>query len=185
MKTTFLLVLSCFFLMSSLNAYEKAFNATPVGQIEIKTIPESVQLVTYSSGDYFKKANQLFMRLFNYIDTNKVSMTVPVEADLDESGMKFYVGIADQLKELKSTKDVEVIVVPERMVLSIGGRGSYTKKNVEKMKKKLEAWLDQQTDYKAVGSPYAVFWSGPFTPGFLKRLEVHIVIEKVEPIKTE
>jgi len=163
----------------SLFSYESAYEPTPVSKVETKTIPLAKTLTTKSGGDYFDRDNNLFMRLFNYIKKNDIAMTVPVEAALDDADMRFYVGDADWAKADESQGPVSVAVIPERLVVSLGGRGSYSKKNVTAVRKQLEQWLEEQDELQALGDSYAVFWNGPFTPGFMKRFEIHIPVERI------
>lgn len=157
---------------------ESAFNKTSAGKIEIKTIPVSKVLLSEMDGNYFTTKNILFRSLFNYIQDNQVSMTVPVEAEIDSSTMKFYLGTKDKIKDLPDKRNVRVVTVPGRTVVSIGIRGAYTKSNFDKALTKLEGWLKENTQYVPVGEAYGVFWDAPFMPWFLKRSEVHIPVTK-------
>ena len=157
---------------------EEAFKRTSAGKIEIKTIPASMVMVSESEGNYFGTRNYLFRRLFNYISENNVAMTAPVEARIENAQMKFYVGTKDKLKELKDRGSVKVVTIPQRTVVSIGIRGTYTESNFEKAKTQLEQWLRDNTGYQQAGAAYAVYWDGPFMPWFLKRSEVQIPVEK-------
>jgi DNA gyrase inhibitor GyrI len=158
------------------NAYEAAYPKTPNGTIEIKTIPAAKLMVTESAGGYFDRNNDMFMRLFRYISANDVSMTVPVEAQVENAQMKFYVGSADSAKNLPEQGEVKVVNLPERTVVSIGIRGSYTKEKFEKNREKLAAWLQENTSCEPAGEAYAVYWDAPFVPWFLKHSEVHIPV---------
>jgi effector-binding domain-containing protein len=157
---------------------ESAFKKSPVGRVEIKTIPESRVLMSEMKGNYFNTKNSLFRFLFNYIQDNQVAMTVPVEAEIDSSKMKFYLGTKDKVKDLPDQRNVRVVTVPGRTVASIGIRGAYTKNNFDKALKKLEGWLKENTQYVPVGEAYGVFWDAPIMPWFLKRSEVHIPVRK-------
>ena len=157
---------------------EEAFKRTSAGKIEIKTIPASMVMVSESEGNYFGTRNYLFRRLFNYISENNVAMTAPVEARIENAQMKFYVGTKDKLKELKDRGSVKVVTIPQRTVVSIGIRGTYTESNFEKAKTQLEQWLRDNTGYQQAGAAYAVYWDAPFMPWFLKRSEVQIPVEK-------
>ncbi|MFP4157510.1 MAG: hypothetical protein ACLFU4_07830 [Opitutales bacterium] len=42
----------------------------------------------------------------------------------------------------------------------------------------LRAWLEQNEEFHAAGEARGIFWNGPFTPGFLKRFEVHLPVIK-------
>lgn len=159
-------------------AYEKAFEMTPVDEIQVRTLPPGTWLVAEGEGDYFDKSNGLFMKLFNYIKENEVSMTVPVEGDLDGASMRFYVGDADGSKRLDDTEAVDVVRTGDRLVASIGARGSYSESNVRTAQAELQQWLAKQNEYVADGPAYAVFWDGPFTLWFMKRFEVHVPVKK-------
>ena len=158
------------------DAYEAAYPKTPDGKIDIKTIQASRLMLTENPGGYFDNNNELFMRLFRYIGANNVSMTVPVEADIENARMKFYVGGTDSGKDLPDRGEVKVVSLPERTVASIGIKGSYTQDKFQKNRQKLEAWLRENTRYAAAGAAYAVYWDAPFVPWFLKHSEVHIPV---------
>ncbi len=165
--------------MSFLNAYESAFPKTSPETIEVKTIPASKVIISKAEGDYFERSNNLFSPLFQYIQSNDIAMTTPVEAEINPGAMYFYIGCEAALRDLKSTETVTVKELPERLVVSIGIKGNYSESNFESAKAQLLKWLEQQTDYAATGPARAIYWNGPFTPGFLKNSEVHIPIEKV------
>ena len=167
-------------MIKNIYGVEQAFKKTPVGKIEIKIIPESTLLVAEASGNYYGGRNDLFRRLFSYISENNVSMTVPVEARVENAQMKFYVGTKDKIKALKDQGSVQVVTVPQRTVLSIGIRGAYTESSFIKAKAQLEQWLTDNKEYRQAGEAYAVFWDAPFMPWFLKRSEVHITVDKIK-----
>jgi len=176
-KTYFaVLFMGVFCMASTGSAYEAAYPKTPNGAIDIKTIPAAKLMVAEAPGEYFDGNNDMFRVLFRYISANEVSMTVPVEAQIEKAQMKFYVGSSDIEKELADQGDVKVVNVPERTVASIGIRGSYSKKNFAKNREKLVAWLAENTRYQAAGEPYAVYWDAPFVPWFMKHSEVHIPV---------
>ena len=159
--------------------YESAYPKSPVGEIEVKAIPSALKLTAAGRGkNYFSSANNSFMTLFRYIQRNEVKMTVPVEAYIEKNEMKFFVGTKDLRKGLSSSKNVDVNLENGKMVLSIGLRGPYTVENFIKGKEQLLAWLTRNQQYQSIGEAYAVYWNSPFCPGFLKRSEVHIPIER-------
>ncbi len=177
LKTCLALLFTGVFCMAeTAGAYEAAYQKTPNGEIEIKTIPAAKLMVTEAPGDYFNGNNDMFMRLFRYISAHEVSMTVPVEAQVDKAQMTFYVGSSDIEKDLADQGDVKVVNLPERTVAAIGIRGSYSKKNFEKNREKLIAWLGENTRFTSAGEAYAVYWDAPFVPWFMKHSEVHISI---------
>jgi effector-binding domain-containing protein len=157
-------------------AYEKAFEPTEPGEIEIKTIPERTLIVAGKKDNYFNGSNVLFGHLFRYIQDHDVSMTVPVKADIEPGRMSFYVGSEDLGKNLKNRGAVEVITEPEQRVISMGFRGGYTEKNFEKARDELIAHLDDNNGWTKNGEAYAVFWNGPYVPAFMKKFEVHVPV---------
>ena len=103
-------------------------------------------------------------------------MTTPVEAKIEGAAMSFWVSEGQRAKITASTAAVEVVEIPQRWVASLGDRGSYSANNFVKTRDRLLAWLGPRKDVEAAGVPYAVYWNGPLTPGFLKRFEVHIPV---------
>ena len=162
------------------SAYEAAYPKTPNGTIEIKSIPAAKLMVAEAPGDYFDGNNDMFRVLFRYISSNEVSMTVPVEAQIEKAQMKFYVGSADMEKNLLEQGGVKVLSLPERTVASIGIRGSYSKKQFETNREKLTAWLKENPQYQSIGEAYAVYWDAPFVPWFMKHSEVHIPVTDIK-----
>ena len=93
----------------------------------MKTLPAAVSLETQTTGDYFSSDNALFMRLVRYIDRNDLSMTVPVEAEASPGTMRFFVGSSHVDSMPTDQESVNVRILPERSVVSVGLRGQYTK----------------------------------------------------------
>jgi effector-binding domain-containing protein len=162
-------------------AYESAFPSTPAGTTEVKTLPSGILLKSTAEGSYFDNGGSLFRPLFRYISSHQISMTVPVEATIDDAAMYFWVAENEAAKVTGDENGVEVVHVPERQVVSRGGRGSYSARNFEKTRDELLAWIESHPDLKIAGEPYAVYWNGPFTPWFAKRFEVHLEITPVPP----
>ena len=162
---------------SSLFAVAEAYPRTSPGDLELKTLPAARWMRTESSTDYFAADNGLFMKLFRYIDSNKIPMTAPVEAGIKPGTMVFSMDDASAKRaDLTETPQVKLSSVPERRVAAIGIRGSYSRENYEEALTELKAWLEKRTDVKAAGEPYAVYWNSPFVPFFLKQSEVHIPV---------
>jgi len=157
-------------------AAPQAFAPTEVGVSEIKTLPAGVLLKAQGEGNYFSASNRLFRPLFNYISTHNIAMTTPVEAKIDDAAMYFWVAESERSKVAGSGGGVEVLEIPERRVASLGARGSYSAANFSKTRDALVSWLSTQPGVEAAGPAYGVYWNGPFTPGFLKRFEVHLPV---------
>jgi hypothetical protein len=170
------ILLLVFVFTSSLMAADQAFPPSPIGTPELKTLPAGVLLKSTGTGNYFEQSNTLFRPLFNYISERDIAMTIPVEAQIDGAAMYFWVAPSQRTKVAGSAKDVEVVEMAARPVASLGARGGYSAQNFTKIRDELLAWLAARGDVEAAGAPYAVYWSGPFTPAFLKRFEVHVPV---------
>ena len=166
-------------LTQTVPAVEQAYPKTPVGDIELKTLPAATLIVSRSDKPYFEEKNGLFRPLFRYIQDRDIAMTTPVETEMDPGEMLFYIGEESEGKNLDETGDVTVRKLPERTVASIGVRGGYSASNFNEAKTALEKWLTGQDRWKPTGEAKGVFWDGPFTLWFLKRFEVHIPVEPV------
>ena len=173
---SFLLLLG---LASAVMAAEQAFPPSPVGEPELKTLPAGLLLKTSAPGNYFEQSNRLFGPLFRYISSHEISITTPVEAQIEGAAMFFWVAESQRGKATGSKGPVELVELPERLVASLGARGSYSAQNFIKTRDLLLSWLGKQTAVEAAGSAYAVYWSSPFTPGFLKRFEVHVPVRPI------
>ncbi|MEY4940870.1 MAG: hypothetical protein RIQ93_2605 [Verrucomicrobiota bacterium] len=159
----------------------QAFPPSPVGSPELKTLPAGVLLKSTAAGSYFDNSGGLFRPLFNYISSHDIAMTTPVEAQIDGAAMFFWVAASERAKVAGSSGGVEVIESPERRVASLGERGGYSAQNFIRTREALLEWLKTRTDVQPAGPAYAVYWNGPFTPGFMKRYEVHVPVRAVAP----
>ena len=158
-------------------AYEKIYKKTQVGDIKIKDIPQCRVIETGVEENYFDHSNALFRNLFKYISDNTIDMTVPVEANIEPSKMRFFISPSDK-RSFTDTDKIKIKTIPAHTVASYGARGSYSKKNVTYAMNTLENWVNTQTAIRVKGRPYAVFWDGPFKLWFLKKFEIHIPVEK-------
>ena len=154
---------------------------TPVGEIKIIRLPERVALEAQTEDSYFSENNGMFRTLFRYINQNDISMTTPVEADINPGKMRFFVGNKDRGKNISSTQDVEVRKIAPMKVVAIGVRGSYSVKRFMENKQKLMTYLAKDDKWEIAGDAYAVYWDGPFVLGFFKRSEVHLPVKLREP----
>ena len=162
------------------SAHEQAFAKTNVGEFEIKTLPKARLIASQTDAAYFENKNRLFRPLFRYISSRDIAMTSPVEAEMNPGTMYFYIDAEVSNKVLDATENVSVHEVPERLVASLGVRGSYNEYNFNKASAELSAWLLKNPSYKATGKIRGIFWNGPFIPGFFKRFEVHIPVQLVK-----
>ena len=178
MKQFWKVVIGLIITSGELIAYESIHEKTSVGTIKILKIPERLALETQSDTAYFEADNGLFRKLFRYISDNGISMTTPVEAEIKPGKMRFFVGEKDKVKPIRSSSVVEVKKLSPMLVVAIGIRGSYSEDRFRKNEKELISWIKKNEKYEATGNAYAVYWHGPFVPGFLKRSEVHVPIKQ-------
>ena len=162
-------------------AFERLYSPTPVGKVEIKELPARVALSSNADGAYFARDNKLFMTLFEYIKENDISMTVPVEAEIEEAEMRFFVGEGLVDEQLDSTPGVSVTAMPNRQVVSVGLRGSYSEATFARGERELASWLSAHPEWRPAAPPYAVYWNGPYIPALFRRSEVHIPIAPAVP----
>lgn len=168
-----------------------AFPPTAPDVTELKSLPPGLLIRSEARGDYFAQNGALFRPLFRYIQRKDIAMTTPVEAHMgDTSSMYFWVGESERTKAesdlpasnaAPGSTDEGVVVMarPARLVVSRGGRGGYSREHFESARAAAEAWLAERPELAAEGEAYAVYWNGPFVPGFLKRYEVHIPVRRV------
>lgn len=162
---------------------QSVFPATEPGRVELKTLPAGTLLKAAGKGDYFGQDGSLFLRLFRFISARDVAMTTPVEAQVDDAAMFFWVAEKDRAKAGAAKEGIEVVARPAREVASAGAKGAYSRENFLKTKAVLVAWLAGRSDLEAAGEPYAVFWNGPFTPWFAKRYEVHQPVRRKAAVR--
>lgn len=157
-------------------AAPQAFPPTDVGVSELKTLPAGVLLKAQGNGNYFEQSDRLFRPLFNYISSHEIAMTTPVEAQIENAAMYFWVAASERAKVAGSSGGVDVVEIPERRVASRGARGVYSAANFAETREELLVWLRARADVVPAGAPYAVYWHGPFMPGFMKRFDVHVPV---------
>ena len=171
-----LILITLLFQSHSLMAYEKAFRPTKVGITELKELPAGTLLESRGSNSYFKNPNSLFRPLFRYIKKHNIDMTTPVEARINPGAMYFWVSAKQVEKVTTETSQVKVINIERRWVASRGNRGSYSKANFNKTKEALLRWGEEMPDITINGEPFAVYWSSPFVPWFMKKFEVQVEV---------
>ena len=169
---TLLLLLTTFNLMG----FEAMHEKTPVGEFKVLQLPARTALEANADQSYFSENNGLFRTLFRYISKHDLSMTTPVEAEIEPGRMRFFVGGKDANKSRPTTDSVTVRKLEPMQVLAIGIRGSYDEENFRENRDRLIRWIDEQTTYEPAGESYGVYWDGPYIPWFLKRSEIHLPI---------
>lgn len=162
-------------------AYEEMYRPTPIGEVEVRELPARLALAAVAEGSYFDRDDDMFMTLFRYIQRHDIAMTVPVEAEIDDAEMRFFVGADRPGGATPSDDEVTALSMPPRQVLSVGLRGAYSAATYERGLGILREWLAEHPEYEEAAPPYAVYWNGPYVPSFMRRSEVHIPIAPARP----
>lgn len=155
---------------------------TPVDEIRVKQYP-AYRAAYISADDDNSGSSGLFRPLFNHIKRQDIAMTAPVEMtyadDGEESSMAFLYRTTDMGALGSDTDDPDVVVkdIPAQTALSIGLKGGYSHSRFEKAVIKLNAWLNENSGYRAAGDPRYLGYNSPFVPGPMRYGEVQIPIE--------
>lgn len=154
---------------------------TPPGEIEVKPYP------AYRMARAEPSAGRAFWTLFMHIKRNGVAMTAPVEMNLDggpadaarEESMAF---LYEEPNQGRAGRDgaVEVIDVDPMTVVSTGVRGPRTESAVGEARRRLESWLERQSDRWAPAGPVRVMaYNSPFVPRDQNFFEVQIPLRPI------
>lgn len=158
---------------------ERAYEPTPVGEIEVKQLPEGL---TFSAREPLRDADEargdLFRRNYRFLKANDLAMTTPVERTMTEPTMRFYVPRESADEALVPTPGVEVSPLHARTVISVGMRGGYSQRRFRQGERRLRAWLAAHPAWRASGEAYGAYWNGPMIPAPLRRMEVHLPVER-------
>lgn len=163
----------------SAHAVDDVMARTPVGTIEVRTIPALNAIMAKTDAPYFSKDNELFRTLFRYIRAQEIPMTAPVRCEMQPGRMFFYLPPGRSITTLPVTEGVTVTQIAARTVVSLGVRGGYSEDNFREGVAKLEKWLEAHPSYEATGPAYALYWNGPYIPWFLKKSDVQIPVRPV------
>ncbi len=164
---------------SQASAAPEAWQPTPPGVVEVKVVPAVRLMESRAGGTYFASEGSVFRPLFRYLQTHELSMTSPVEVDVQRNAMRFVVDPRDT-RPLEDWGGVEVDSRPGRTVLSVGMTGAYSEARYLDGVQRLQGWLRDNPEWMATGEPIAVYWNGPYVPGPLKRSEVHLPVARVQ-----
>lgn len=130
-----------------------------------------------------------FSNVFNYIQGNndkreKIAMTAPVINDLDQSSMTtaFVMPKAYTLDDLPSPRSPQMALEekPPRLVATLRFSGSVNDRLIALNQAQLVKWITDQ-GYLAIGSSELARYNPPFIPGFLKRNEIWIDVQLLDP----
>ncbi|MCW4114261.1 heme-binding protein [Aurantimonas sp. MSK8Z-1] len=161
------------------------------GDVEIRDYDGMVIAETIKSGYHEKARRNGFETLADYIFAHnrpgkKIAMTAPVMQQLAESEGRTkgwavrFVMPKKYTKEslpLPGSSDVTLKEVPARRMVAIRFSGNFTASLASKKLMALYNYLADE-NLKQKGDPIYAFYNPPWTPGFLKRNEILIEIER-------
>lgn len=161
------------------------------GDIEIRDYDALVVAETIKTGYHEKARRRGFESLYDYIASNnrsgkKIAMTVPVLQQLSEGEGRTKGWAIRFIMPKKYTKaslptpnnnDVAIHEVPAKRVVAIRFSGNFTATTASKKLMTLYNYISDE-NLKQKGDPIYAFYDAPWTPGFLKRNEILIEVER-------
>jgi hypothetical protein len=154
---------------------------TGVGVIEVKEYPV-----------YRKAVAKNFGTLFRHITSNGIAMTTPVEmkmtekptGELAQDSMAFLYG-SPEIGEPGADGVVRIVDNESIKVVSLGLRGSRSKKVVADAVRRLKRWLRANPEYQTAGGFRVMGYNSPFVPRAEQYFEVQLPLRerKVKPSK--
>lgn len=164
------------------------------GSFEIRHYAPYVSAEVVMEGDFESAGNQAFRPLFRFISgdnsaTQEISMTAPVEQtpaekpSNDPSQTRYRVGFVMPTEfdladlPVPDNQAVTLHQVPERLVAVWRYRGNWSQARYQRHEAMLRERL-AQTDLVACGPSTLARFNPPFWPGFLRRNEVHIPVQR-------
>ncbi|MBC8130480.1 MAG: heme-binding protein [Rhizobiaceae bacterium] len=161
------------------------------GDIEIRDYDAMIVAETVKSGYHEKARRAGFETLAAYIfgqgrSGKKISMTAPVLQQLSENegrtkgwAIRFVMPKKFTLATLPAptTDDVNLREMPAKRVVSIRFNGNFSASLASKKLMSLYNYVADE-NLKQKGDPEYAFYNAPWTPGFLKRNEILIEIER-------
>jgi effector-binding domain-containing protein len=170
------------------------------GKFEVREYAPHVLAETLVAGDLENAGGKAFQKLFGYISgenvsRKKVAMTAPVSqvpasekiqmtAPVGKQGVQeqwavsFMMPKSYTLSSLPQPKDPTVVLrqVPAQKMAAVRYSGTWSEKNYSQHKSELESWV-RKNGLTISGSEIWARYNAPFTPWFLRRNEVLILVK--------
>lgn len=173
-------------------------------EFELRQYEPQIVAETFVEGDFEEVGNQGFRRLFSYISgnnrkTQSIPMTAPVtqEAKGVEITMTAPVGqervgekwritflmpsqFTMEMLPIPLDPNIRLKIIPGRLMATIRYSGTWSKKNFQANETQLLTWIVQH-GLKPGGEPVWARYNSPFTPWFMRRNEILIPVERIQP----
>ena len=154
---------------------------TPVDEVQLKEYPAYREAVVKMDTSRDPQSS-MFRRLFRHIQEKDIAMTAPVDMSYEPTNEEPQINSMSFLYDLPErgalANDGDVIVrdAPQRTVVSIGVRGSYSDEHFKAAHQELKTWLAEQEVYESVGPPRYLGYNSPLVPFFWRYGEVQIPV---------
>ncbi len=161
--------------------------ATPVGEISILQYPSYRMARASIARSLLGGRNGAFSKLFRHIQSNGIAMTAPVEmtykrdATVERLHSMGFLYRKPEFGPLGQQGEVEVVDIPEALVLSLGMRGSGSDANFTRGLEDLRRWLAEHPEWKESGPARAMGWNSPMVPDARTFFEIQIPIARALP----
>jgi hypothetical protein len=154
------------------------------GPFEIRQMDSMIIAVT---SENHLDGNSGFSEIFNYISgynqgSKKIAMTTPVINEITDQSMTtaFVMPKQYSMNDLPLPKDdgLKLKEVPSQLVATLTFSGSINRNKLQEKQQELLNWINEK-DLTPIGHIKLARYNPPFIPGFLKRNEVSIEIQKL------
>ena len=158
------------------------------GQFEIRSYDDILMSSVRVTGSQYQALRKGFRPLVKYIsgkerDGEKISMTAPVIQSTSDRKKSFTVSFSMpskyQVDNLPKSKNSEIFFEKlgsyRAAVVRFSGRAN--EKLLDLKSNELRQWIEAN-GYSSVSTAKYLFYNDPSTPGFLRRNEVMIIIDK-------
>ena len=160
---------------------------TPVGEVEIREYP-TYRAAEVTEQDGRAGTTPMFRSLFQYISTNDIPMTSPVDMSYEATDSDRMTGMAflyrtPELGPIGTDGVVRVEDVAPRAYASTGVRGSYSEAHHREGLERVNEWISKQSSWKADGPSRYLGYNSPFVPWFWRYGEVQVPVIPVSTTK--
>jgi hypothetical protein len=204
--SVWLFVSSIFFAGADLMAIEEArFTVLEKDkEFELRQYEPQIVAETLVEGNFEEVGNQGFRRLFSYISgINRKSQSIPMTAPVTQEAKGVEITMAAPVGQERVGKkwritflmpsqytmetlpipldpNIGLKTIPGRLMATIRYSGTWSKKNFGENETHLRAWIAQH-GLKPAGEPVWARYNPPFTPWFMRRNEILMPVERVQP----